>query len=55
MKVDLPEGVSLAATNWTVCFGSRGISNDNVSITLEHGEFGAIQVEVLVGGTTRVL
>lgn len=54
-SVTLPDGVTIQSEGWTVCFNSRGISSDNVVITLTHGGFGTRQVEVLLGGTTRVL
>jgi hypothetical protein len=55
MKLNLPDGVTLADTGWSVCFSSRGISSDNVVITLQHDVYGSEQVEVLLGGTTRVV
>jgi prepilin-type N-terminal cleavage/methylation domain-containing protein len=55
MKLNLPQGVTLGGTAWSVCFSSRGISSDNVVITLQHDEHGSEQVEVLLGGTTRVV
>ena len=51
----LPEGVSLTSTSWTVCFGRRGFSNANEEIRLQHADLGTIAVEVLRGGTTRVV
>lgn len=53
--VELPDGVSMSDTTWIVCFTSRGISTDNLTITLSHADYGTSQVEVLIGGTTRVL
>lgn len=53
--VELPEGVVIQEEGWFVCFNSRGISSDNVVVTLAHASFGSRQVEVLLGGTTRVL
>lgn len=55
MKLDLPPGVTLTDTGWSVCFSSRGISSDNVVLTLQHDAYGSEQVEVLLGGTTRVV
>lgn len=55
MKLNLPEGVTLTDTGWSVCFSSRGISSDNVVLTLQHDVHGSEQVEVLLGGTTRVV
>lgn len=53
--VAMPEGVTIVTEGWTVCFNSRGISSDNVVIELSHADYGAAKVEVLLGGTTRVL
>ena len=55
MALDLPQGVTLTDTSWNVCFSSRGISDGNVVIKLQHDRYGSTGVEVLVGGTTRVL
>lgn len=54
LTFELPEGVTLSSTAWSVCFGSRGIADANTTIALEHPEFGSISVEVLLGGATRV-
>jgi len=51
----LTEEVELVETDWSVCFSSRGVSSDNVVITLSHPDFGTKQVEVLLGGTTRII
>lgn len=53
--LDLPDEVTLSDTDWTVCFGRRGLSTANLTVTLVHPDFGSRQVEVLLGGTTRVL
>jgi len=53
--IDLKNGVSMPDTSWSVCFSSRGISSGNVILTLSHSDFGTRQIEVLLGGTTRVL
>jgi len=54
-SVTMPDGVTVDSEGWAVCFNSRGISSDNVVVTLSHGGYGTRQVEVLLGGTTRVL
>jgi len=54
LDLDLPDGVTMSSTTWSVCFGSRGIADANTTITLDHPEFGFISVEVLLGGATRV-
>jgi len=53
--VAMPDGVTIVTEGWTVCFNSRGISSDNVVIELSHADYGARKVEVLLGGTTRVI
>ena len=55
MKLDMPEEVELDSTAWSVCFSSRGISAGNVVIGLHHDTWGDVDVEVLLGGTTRVV
>ncbi len=55
VKVQLPEGVTVSSEVWSVCFSSRGISNTNQIIELQHSYYGNVKVEVLLGGTTRVL
>ena len=54
IRAELPQGVTLDRTNWSVCFDSRGISDANVVVTLAHADFGSRQVEILLGGGTRV-
>jgi prepilin-type N-terminal cleavage/methylation domain-containing protein len=54
MAMNLPQDVSFTSTSWAVCFSARGISDGNVTITLDHDTAGQVGVEVLVGGTTRV-
>ncbi len=55
MNLNLPKGVTLSDTSWSVCFSSRGISADNITIELQHDQFGTRQVEVLLGGMTRIV
>jgi Tfp pilus assembly protein FimT len=55
LRVEFPDGVALTAIDWSVCFNSRGISDQNLVVTLSHSEYGTSSVEVLLGGTTRVL
>jgi hypothetical protein len=54
LELDLPEGVTLTDTSWSVCFTSRGISEAATVVDLWHSEAGTRQVEVLVGGLSRV-
>jgi hypothetical protein len=55
LRVEFPDGVSQSPTTWSVCFSSRGISTNNVVVTLSHPQYGQRRIEVLLGGTTRVL
>ncbi len=55
MQLDLPPGVELLETSWSVCFNSRGLASDNVVLTLQHPEAGQRQLEVLRGGIMRWL
>ncbi len=55
LAVRLPEGVTLSDTTWGICFSGRGQADSNTVLTLQHPETGTRQVEVLVGGMTRVL
>ena len=55
VQLELHDGVTFADTSWTVCFSSRGISDTNLVITLSHPHSGTRDVELLLGGTTRVL
>lgn len=55
MSLTLPSGVTMSPSSWQVCFSSRGVSGNNVIVTLQHPTNGSRRVEVLVGGTTRVL
>lgn len=54
-RAKLPEGVTVEDGSWTVCFTSRGVSADNQVIRLQHSQYGSIGIEVLLGGTTRVV
>jgi prepilin-type N-terminal cleavage/methylation domain-containing protein len=55
VNLRLPDGVDMSDSTWNVCFSSRGISTNNVTVTLTHADLGQKQVEVLIGGTTRVI
>ena len=55
LTMDLPDDVEMTSSVWTVCFSSRGISASNEIVTLTHPDAGQKQVEVLIGGTTRIL
>ena len=55
LRLELPRDVALAATDWSVCFDSRGIASDNIVVTLNHPDHEPVQLEVLKGGTLRWL
>lgn len=53
-QLDLPASVTLVSTSWSICFGDRGTSTANFVVGLQRA--GVLrQVEILLGGTTRVL
>ena len=51
----LPEDVAITESGWSVCFSRRGISSANLTLTLTHPDHRSRQVEVLLGGLTRVI
>ena len=55
LELELPRGVTMSDDSWSVCFSSRGISLNNVTVTLAHAKYGTRDIEVLLGGTTRIL
>jgi hypothetical protein len=55
LSLTLPTAVTMTSTSWQVCFSSRGISGTNVLVTLQHPTNGSRKVEVLLGGTTRIV
>lgn len=54
-RLELPDEVKMTATDWSICFSRRGVASANVTVTLTHPDRGAVQVEVLLGGATRVV
>ncbi len=54
LVLDLPSGVSLQATDWEVCYGSRGLPDDNVRIGISDLDSRQQEVEVLLGGSVRI-
>jgi hypothetical protein len=55
LQLQLPPGVTLASTSWSICFNNRGLADANLQVTLKHPEEGSQQVEVLRGGAARVM
>lgn len=53
--LDLPRGITLADTDWTVCLNSRGFAQQNVTIVLVDSELNGRSVEVFLGGAVRVV
>ena len=48
------EDVTVEESGWSVCFSRRGVSDANTVLTVTHPEYASRQVEVLLGGLTRV-
>ncbi len=55
LELELPRDVVLTDTSWSVCFSSRGLAAGNITIPLHHPETGSLSVEVLLGGSSRVI
>jgi len=53
MDLDLPTGVTMSATDWSVCFNSRGTASENVVLVLEHPDHASQELEILMGGAVR--
>lgn len=54
LGIDLPRDVTTTSTAWAVCFNSRGVSTNNVTVSIAHADYGTEQIEVLLGGAVRV-
>jgi hypothetical protein len=55
ISIDFPGGVRLSDTTWSLCFDPRGLPGSNLTITLNHPQYGSRSVEVMLGGATRTL
>ena len=53
LVLDLPRGIVLDDTGWTLCYGSRGTASANLLIGLQDEDGAMRDIEVLRGGTTR--
>lgn len=53
--LNIPDDVELTDTSWEVCFNSRGIANSNITIPLQDEEGETTTVEIMLGGSTRIL
>ena len=54
LTLDLPKGVSLTSTTWSVCFNTRGLADNNITVTLMDSKGKTKTVEVFLGGGVRV-
>lgn len=54
LTMDLPTGATLAATDWSICFTSRGLSDSNTTIVVNDNQAGTKVIEVLLGGGVRI-
>lgn len=55
LTLKLPAGARLAETDWTVCFTTRGLTDQNVTLQLTDGSSQERDIEVLLGGSVRTL
>lgn len=55
LVLNLPNGSSLEGIEWSVCFTSRGMASDNITITLRDEELQERDIEILLGGSVRIL
>lgn len=55
LTMDLPTRVSLGSTGWSLCFNSRGISSQNLTVSVQQTGRPTRSVEVLLGGTARLV
>ena len=53
LTMNLPSGASLTATNWSICFTARGLSDSNTTVVVSDGS-GSKTLEVLLGGGLRI-
>ncbi len=53
LAIDLPRDVTFTATDWEICYSSRGLTATNTRVTLTHPVQGSREVEVLLGGSAR--
>lgn len=55
LTLTMPDGAVIVESEWTVCFNSRGLASDNVTISVQDLDLQQRQVEVLLGGSVRVM
>lgn len=49
-RLELPQGVQLSGTTWSLCFSSRGFANPGLTVGLANAQGQTRQVEILLGG-----
>lgn len=54
LSLNLPNGVSLLSTSWTLCINARGLPTTNETISLRDLDSQVKNVELLLGGAIRV-
>lgn len=54
LTLNLPNSAALTATDWEICFTSRGLATVNTTITLQD-QYVTKRVEVLLGGGVRTI
>ena len=55
LRVELPRDVEFSNIAWNVCFSGRGMADTNVVVELRKPQHRSQRIEVLRGGSTRVL
>lgn len=53
LRLTLPNGTSFTATNWGICFTSRGLVDQDTIISLRQGA-NTKNIEVMLGGGVRI-
>lgn len=52
--LDLERGTALSNLDWEFCFNSRGIADQNLTLTIEDDEENSRNIEVYLGGGVRI-
>lgn len=54
LVLDLPKGVALLDTNWSLCFSARGLADNSLTVTLQDSKNDSRSIEIFLGGAIRV-
>ena len=54
LRLDLPAGTNLTNTAWTLCYNSRGLADDAITIPVQDAQALSETVEVVLGGAARI-